>query len=94
MHGSRRTEKQPSTLHCCCRRTDVQHTWYTAFMVDASGTLMARSSDVGYNSVPLAITINAVFAASLHVYLHVYSCSNAAFTVVQCFLLAPASVHL
>ena len=25
---------------------------------------MARSSDVGYNSVPLAITINAVFAAS------------------------------
>ena len=48
----------------------------------ASGTLMARSSDVGYNSVPLAIAINAVFAASLHVYLHVYS-SSAAFTVVH-----------
>ena len=45
---------------------------------------MARSSDVGYNSVPLAIIINAaVFAASLHVYLHVYSCSSAEFTVVH-----------
>ena len=43
---------------------------------------MARSSDVGYNSVPLTITINAVFAAILHVYLHVYS-SSAAFTVVH-----------
>ena len=43
-------------------------------MLVASGTLMARSSDVGYNSVPLAIIINAaVFAASLRVYLHVYS---------------------
>ena len=53
-------------------------------MLVASGTLMARSSDVGYNSVPLAIIINAaVFAASLHVYLHVYSCSSAAFTVVH-----------
>ena len=51
-------------------------------MVVARGTLMARSSDVGYNSVPLAITINAVFAASLHVYLHVYF-SSAAFTVVH-----------
>ena len=52
-------------------------------MVVASGTLMARSSDVGYNIVPLAITINAVFTASLNVYLHVYSYSSAAFTVVH-----------